>query len=250
MHTELLGNRVHAATKAAGHARKLQWRSEKGFAQAVAVQRVVLALGCIALLKPHRRKHLAVVDKISREHAARAHRLAIGLQAFIHHAEAITLAQRADEINIARENFCELHGHAVGNAGFIGRSKQRRLDHAAGQARARGQRSCFDATGEQIVLALNHEALEIIAVIRCPAGAELHQAMRGIHFSRHRTACAREQGGAGRCIALDELHGTRINHAQTAQQRIRTVVAARGFAAVEHIGGELLLRSCSRNSQR
>ena len=73
--------------------------------------------------------------------------------------------------------------------------------------------------------------------------------MRGIHFSRHRTACAREQGGAGRCIALDELHGTRINHAQTAQQRIRTVVASRGFAAVEHIGRKQRLRRSNRQGR-
>ena len=106
----------------------------------MAVQRVIAALvertrGVLTFrLKPHSLVALAGVDEFGRQHARGAQRFAIGFQRFIDHVKAVTLAQCAAKIDIARENFGDLHAHAIGDAGLVGRSKKRSLDAAAGQS--------------------------------------------------------------------------------------------------------------------
>ncbi|MDT4846465.1 hypothetical protein FQZ97_804850 [compost metagenome] len=86
----------------------------------------------------------AVVDELGAEHTAGAHALAIGLQAFIDHAEAVALAQVAAEVDIAGEHLGQLHGDWVGDVGRVGGGEQGAADHATGQAGRSGEVAGFE----------------------------------------------------------------------------------------------------------
>src|SRR6218665_1248757 len=98
-----LQDRRQAHREAAGRARELHRGAQVGAAHALAVWRVVGALGRPWLLEPDRLVGLAVVDELGAEHPAGAQRLAIGLQRFVDHREAVALAQRAPKVDVARE---------------------------------------------------------------------------------------------------------------------------------------------------
>src|SRR6218665_2207990 len=98
-----LQDRMQGHREAAGHARELHRGAQVGAAHALAVWRVVGALGRPWLLEPDRLVGLAVVDELGAEHPAGAQRLAIGLQRFVDHREAVALAQRAPKVDVARE---------------------------------------------------------------------------------------------------------------------------------------------------
>jgi len=55
------------------------------------------------------------------------------LQGFVHHVEAVTLAQCVVEIDVIRKNFRDLHAHSIGNAGIVDGGKERGLNGGAGQ---------------------------------------------------------------------------------------------------------------------
>lgn len=131
------------------------------------------------------------------EHAAAAQRLAVGFERFVDHREAIALAQRAAKVDIAREQICQLHGHAVGNVGIVGGGKQRAVDDAASQAARRCQWRCGDVRGKAVTAFFNHQALEQAVIVVRPAGGDAQQAVVIGGFGRNDALGASQQVALG-----------------------------------------------------
>src|SRR3989344_1575687 len=223
---------VQAHLEATGHARELHRRGEVRAAHAFAVQRVVGALGGTGFLEPDGLMGLAVIHELGAQNAATGQWLAIGFQRFVHHREAVALAQGAAKVDVAREQLGHLHGHGVGDVGRIGGGKQRTVDDAARQPTVGRHLGGFDARRKLVVArALDDQAAEVATVVRHPAHRQANQAVVVRGFCRHDAAGAAQHILSHRSVTTHECSGGRVGHAHALQQRLGGVAAAHLFGA-------------------
>ena len=229
---------VKAHGEAAGDARERHGRAEVSARHALAIGQVVGPLGLGRLLEPDGLVRLAVVAELRAEHAAAAQRLAVGLQRFVDDREAVFLAQRAAEVDAARKNVGQLRGHAVGNVGLVRGREQRAADHAARQAAAQLQRGGLDARSPCAVgAALDHQALEVAAVVMGPARGQADQAVvvGGLGFDL--AVGAAQQLLARQAVRAQEGGRAGVGHAHALQQRLGGVAGAHQIRAVQRVAG-------------
>ena len=187
----------------------------------------------------------AVVVELRAEHASAGQWLAVGFQRFVHHREAVALAQGAAKVDVAREQLGHLHGHGVGDVGRIGGGKQRTVDDAARQPTVGRHLGGFDARRKLVVArALDDQAAEVATVVRHPAHRQAHQAVVVGGLCRHDAAGAAQHVLAHGGVAAHEGGGGRVGHAQALQQGFGGVAGAhllgaeqreaRGFQLAQH----------------
>jgi hypothetical protein len=143
--THPLQDGVHAHREARCDPRKLHRAGQEGAPAALPIG-TVIATAAITAGEPQGLVGATAIDELGGQHAPGAfvpgHGFAIGRQRLVDEAEGVALAQFAVEINVGREDLCQLNGHAVRQAGFVGRGEQGAADAAAGQAdlRPKGHR--------------------------------------------------------------------------------------------------------------
>ena len=216
--TPLLQNGVKAHGKAAGYPGKLQRRGQVGAALALTVERVIGAFVRAGLLEPQSLVGFAVVDEFCAEHTAGAQGLAIGHQGFVHDRETVALAQGTSEVDVSREQLGQLHGHAIRDVGRIRRGKQRAVDDAPRQARGGRQRRRLDARNKTLVGLLDHQALEVAAVVMGPTRRQALQAVVVAGFGRHQASSATQQIALHQRVTAQKGRGQRIGHTHALQE--------------------------------
>ncbi len=236
-----LEDRVEAHREARGDARERERAGQEGAVLAAAVEVEVRALAA-GIGEPHRRIRMAGVDELGGQHAAGAlvprHRLAVGGERLVDHAEGVAPAQFAMEVDVGGEHVGHLRGDRIGHVGVVRRREQRRADGAAGQARGGAHGHLFDLAGESVFAAGDGQAREV--------GGELVVALGGVaHDELGQLAGVVGGGGdqlAGAALpqlargGVDLQEGVElvVGQPQALGERAGGVVGARDLAAREH----------------
>src|SRR5205814_763180 len=91
---------------------KLQWRAQEALAHITAIGRVVTPMASGVLIVKCAMSRTGI-DELSSHDAAGPHKFAVAVERLEHHCEAISRAQVAMEIDLARKDLRELNGDAV-----------------------------------------------------------------------------------------------------------------------------------------
>jgi len=118
---------VEASAEAGADAGKLKRGAEKGFLQRFAIRCQIASL-VVALVVPEGAVNLACIDELCGDDAPASRWLPFLVAHLIGDGEAVAFAQVGMEINFAAEDFSELDGNGVRNAGGVGGAKERIFD--------------------------------------------------------------------------------------------------------------------------
>ena len=182
----------------------------------------------------------ALVDEAGGQHtagrAAPTDGFAIGGVGLVDHAEGIALAQLTAEIDVGAEDFGDLVGDRVGDAGVVGGGEQRGVDRAGSHLLAHLQLNLLGAGAQALGGALHAQAGEVrIDLGRILGRAARHQfdqaAVLGHHLDHLAGAAAHQARSHG--VGAQEAGGFGVIHAQALQQGVDGVRGAGDVAAVQ-----------------
>ena len=175
---------------------------------------------------------LAVIDELGRQDAARTHGVAVFVDRFVDHIEAVVLAQIGMKIDLGAKNFGHLRGDAVGNAGLISGAVERATDHARAHFNqgALGRAIGLAQLQRELVVALEQQVPSAVAH-RQAEGNELSVAA---HHRHHRAPGAQLANGLLAFIRAGQ-EGERlvILYAQAQEQGLQGVARLDAFVVYE-----------------